>query len=233
MSGVMTLEIIILAAIAGFLFLRLRDVLGRRTGHENPSDYFGHAGSTQNGQDKNSETVIPFPGAEQADPTIRHADIAAVTDLDGSIGQTLVAAKAHETDFDAQRFIEGAKAAYEMILMGFESGDKSTLRPLLNDDVYSSFAGVIDERAENDLSVDARFVGLRSTKIEDARLNEAEKILHMDVRFDAEMIVAVRNSEGEVVDGDPTVVRRMNDLWTFERKLGDSNPGWLLIETGE
>jgi len=226
-------EIIILAAVAGFLFLRLRDVLGRRTGHENPSDYFGSAGSAANGQENGSDTVIPFPGAEQMDPAMRHADIAAVVDLEGPIGETLITAKTHEPGFDAERFVEGARAAYEMILMGFEAGDKTALRPLLGDDVYDSFESVIDERAANNLSVDARFVGLRSSKIEGARLDETTKSLQVDVRFDAEMIVAVRNAEGEVVDGDPAFVRRMNDLWTFERTLGDPNPGWLLTETGD
>jgi len=227
------IEIIILAAVAGFLFLRLRDVLGRRTGHENPSDYFGPAGSAPNGRDGAADTVIPFPGAEQMDPEMRHADIAAVVDLEGPIGETLIAAKTHEPQFDAERFVEGARAAYEMILMGFESGDKTALRPLLSNDVYDSFVRVIDERTENNLSVDARFVGLRSAEIEGARLKEDTTTLEMDVRFDAEMIVAVRNAEGEVVDGDPAFVRRMNDLWTFERKLGDPNPGWLLTETGD
>jgi len=228
----MLIEIIILVAVAGFLVLRLRDVLGRRTGHENPSDYFGPSGSATSGSESGSDTVIPFPGAEM-DPATQHADIAALVDLDGPIGETLVAAKSHEHDFNAQRFVEGSKAAYEMILMGFEAGDKSALRPLLGNDVFDSFASVIDERASNNLSVDARFVGLRSAVIEGAQLNEDSKKLEIDVRFDAEMIVAVRNAEGEVVDGDPAVVRRMNDLWTFERQLGDSNPGWLLTETGE
>lgn len=231
MSGAMV-EIIILAAVAGFLFLRLRDVLGRRTGHENPSDYFGTPGSTPPGRE-GSDTVVPFPGAEHVDPAMRHADIASVVDLDSPIGETLIAAKTHEPDFDAERFVEGARAAYEMILMGFEAGDKTALRPLLADDVYESFAEVIDERTANNLSVDARFVGLRSSKIEGARLDEAAKTLQVDVRFDAEMIVAVRNAEGEVVDGDPNFVRRMNDLWTYERQLGDPNPGWVLTETGD
>ncbi len=229
----MMIEIIILAAVAGFLVLRLRDVLGRRTGHENPSDYFGSGGSATSGHESGSDTVIPFPGAEQMDPATRHADIAALVELEGPIGETLVAAKDHEPAFDAQQFIEGAKAAYEMILMGFEAGDKTALRPLLGNDVFDSFTSVIDERATNNLSVDARFVGLRSAQIENATLIEETNKLQIDVRFDAEMIVAVRNAEGEVVDGDPTFVRRMNDLWTFERTLGDSNPGWLLVETGD
>lgn len=226
-------EIIILAAVAGFLFLRLRDVLGRRTGHENPSDYFGEPGSVPNGSNPGRDTVIPFPGAENVDPATQHADIAAVTELDGELGQTLVTAKTYEPDFNAQHFIEGARAAYEMILMGFEAGDKAALRPLVGDDVYDSFVEVIDERTANSLSVDARFVGLRSSVIEAARLDEETQTLQVDMRFDAEMIVAVRNAEGEVVDGDPSVVRRMNDMWTYQRRLGDSNPGWLLVETGD
>jgi len=227
------IEIIILAAVAGFLFLRLRDVLGKRTGHENPSDYFGEPGSVPSSPNGTRDTVVPFPGAESMDPAMQHADVAAVTELDGEIGQTLVAAKNHEPDFNAQHLVEGGRAAYEMILMGFEAGDKTALRPLLGDDVYDSFAEVIDERTANNLSVDARFVGLRSAVIEGARLNEETSIIQVDMRFDAEMIVAVRNAEGEVVDGDPAVVRRMNDLWTYERRLGDPNPGWLLVETGD
>ena len=226
-------EIIILAAVAGFLFLRLRDVLGRRTGHENPSDYFGEAGSVPSAANGSRDTVVPFPGAESMDPAMLHADVAAVTDLESELGQTLISAKALEPDFNAQHFVEGSRAAYEMILMGFEAGDKTALRPLLGDDVYDSFVEVIDDRAANNLSVDARFVGLRSAVVEGARLHEETRMMHIDMRFDAEMIVAVRNAEGEVVDGDPAVVRRMNDLWTFERRLGDPNPGWLLVETGD
>lgn len=226
-------EIIILAAIAGFLFLRLREVLGRRTGHEDPRDWAHLDAAPPDGREGAADKVIPFPGAEQPDAATLHADIASVIELDSPTGETLVKAKEYEPDFDAQRFVEGARSAYEMILMAFESGDKTTLRPLLAEDVYESFETVIDQRAEQGLSVDARFIGLRASKIEDARLFEDARQLQIDVRFDAEMIVAVRNAEGEIVDGDPTAVRRMNDLWTFQRQLGDPNPGWLLVETGD
>jgi len=226
-------EIIILAAVAGFLFLRLRDVLGRHTGHENTSDWFPSGAEASGGPDGSSEKVIPFPGPDAAELPPSHDDIAAVVDLEGPIGETLVAAKEHEPGFDAEHFVEGARAAYEMILMAFENGDKTALKPLLAADVYDSFTEVIDERTANALSVDARFIGLRSSTIKDARLEESTRHLQVDVRFDAEMIVAVRNADGDVVDGDPAVVRRMNDLWTFERQLGDPNPGWLLVETGD
>ena len=230
-------EIIVLAAVAGFLFLRLRDALGTKTGHENPEEWFGKKGAAPD--DPNSpdgtDKVVQFPGSDmQARPLPDdHSDIASVTDLESPLGKTLIAAKGIEPDFNTGRFIEGARAAYEMILMAFETGDKDTLRPLLAPDVLESFESAIDSRREQGLSVDARFIGLRSSKISDARLDEATQMLQVDTRFDAEMIVAVRDANGEIVEGDPEQVRRMNDLWTFERKLGTDDPAWTLVETGD
>ena len=231
-------EIIVLAAVAGFLFLRLRDALGTKTGHENPDDWFGKNDPASTGDPNmpdGADKVVQFPGRDtQAQPQPDdHSDIATVTDLEQPLGQTLIAAKEIEPDFNAVRFIEGARAAYEMILMAFETGDKDTLRPLLANDVMDSFESAIDSRKEQGLSVDARFIGLRSSKISDARLDEATNSLRVDVRFDAEMIVAVRDSNGEIVEGDPEMVRRMNDLWTFERTLGIDDPAWILVETGD
>jgi predicted lipid-binding transport protein (Tim44 family) len=178
---------------------------------------------------------MQFPGRDGAAQPLPddHSDVATVADLDSELGQTLVAAKQIEPDFNAIRFIEGGRAAYEMILMAYETGDKDTLRPLLAADVMDSFEGAIDSRKEQGLSVDARFIGLRSSKITGARLDETTNAMQVDVRYDAEMIVAVRNAEGEIVEGDPEVVRRMNDLWTFERTLGIDDPSWTLVETGD
>jgi len=230
-------EIIVLAAVAGFLFLRLRDALGTKTGHENPEEWFGKKDASAPGDAVNGDAgkVVQFPGQDMGAQPIAddHSDVATVADLESPLGKTLVAAKGIEPDFNALRFIEGARAAYEMILMAFETGDKETLRPLLAADVYESFEGAIDSRKEQGLSVDARFIGLRSSKISDARLDAATDTLRVDVRFDAEMIVAVRNADGEIVEGDPEMVRRMNDLWTFERTLGTDDPSWTLVETGD
>lgn len=234
-------EIIVLAAVAGFLFLRLRDALGTKTGQENPEEWFGKNGAPRRGMDPSTQeqpdTVVQFPGRDtppQAQPRPDdHSDIESITDLEGPLGQTLVAAKRIEPDFNATRFIEGARAAYEMILMAYETGDKDTLRPLLAGDVMESFEGAIDSRREQGLSVDARFIGLRSSKIVDARLDDATDIIQIGMRYDAEMIVAVRDANGEIVEGDPETVRRMNDFWTFERKLGSDDPSWVLVETGD
>ncbi len=231
----MLVEIIILAAVAGFLFLRLRDVLGRKTGHENPNDWFSSEPTTRDAGGDEADKVVQFPGRDSTAQPLPddHSDISTVASLESDVGQTFIAAKKIEPDFNAIRFIDGGRAAYEMILMGYETGDKDTLRPLLASDVMESFEGAIDDRKEKGLSVDARFIGLRSSKITGARLDETTNAMQVDIRFDAEMIVAVRNAEGEIVEGDPEVVRRMNDLWTFERTLGTNDPSWILVETGD
>lgn len=230
-------EIIVLAAVAGFLFLRLRDALGTKTGHENPEEWFGKKGapSADDGAAGEADKVVQFPGRDMAGQPVPddHSDVSTVADLESPLGQTLIAAKGIEPDFNALRFIEGARAAYEMILMAYETGDKDTLRPLLAPEVFESFESAIDSRRKQGLSVDARFIGLRSSRIVDARLDEATDTLRVDVRFDAEMIVAVRDANGEIVEGDPEMVRRMNDLWTFERTLGTDDPSWILVETGD
>lgn len=225
----MGLEILILAAVAGFLFLKLRDVLGKKTGHENPEAYFG---SARDDADAAQETVVPFPGAE-VPPGIEvtHEDVEKVVGLDTPAAQALIAAKEAEPHFDARNFVEGAKTAYEMILMSFETGDKGTLRPLLAPDVYESFEAAIDDRKAKGYSVDARFVGLRDTKIESASYAPDARALEVTVRYDAEMIVTVRDASGEIVEGDPQAIKRMRDVWTYRRAMGSNDPSWTLIET--
>jgi len=235
LCGKTMIEIIVLAAVAGFLFLRLRDALGRKTGHENPDEWFGGSSPRDGAATDPADKVVQFPGRDMESQPIPddHSDVSSVADLESPLGKTLIAAKGIEPDFNAVRFVEGSRAAYEMILMAYETGDKDTLRPLLAPDVMDSFESAIDERKEKGLSVDARFIGLRSSKIMDARLDEASDTIQIDVRFDAEMIVAVRDANGEIVEGDPEMVRRMNDLWTFERTLGTDDPSWILVETGD
>ncbi len=229
------IEIIVLAAVAGFLFLRLRDALGTKTGHENPEEWFNGKSSRGGDTPDPNDKVVQFPGQDMQSQPIPddHSDVSSVADLESPLGKTLIAAKGIEPEFNAVRFVEGSRAAYEMILMAYETGDKDTLRPLLAPDVMDSFEGAIDSRKNEGLSVDARFIGLRSSKIMDARLDDATNTIQIDVRFDAEMIVAVRDANGEIVEGDPEMVRRMNDLWTFERTLGTDDPSWVLVETGD
>ncbi len=210
-GGMVTL--LILAAVTVFLVFRLKNVLGTKTGHEKPS-----------------KSVFQPKSAEREAP----AEVAEAPELDESDPKSAVFAKMREIEpgFSPTSFANGAKGAYEMLLMAFENGEKATLQKFLSPDVYQGFAQVIDERANAGLTVDARFVGLREAEIVDARFDEEDQVAEIEMKFVGELVTVVRDKEHRVVEGDPNEIRREYDQWTFGRKMGSSDPNWLLIATG-
>ncbi|MEO1330148.1 MAG: Tim44/TimA family putative adaptor protein [Pseudomonadota bacterium] len=228
------LVLVILAIVAGFLLFRLRSVLGDRSGFDKPEKYArtDRTEQPQNGAEPDSDAgnvvTMPRRGDDQAD-----ADIFAYTEIDSPLGQQLKAIKTAEPGFDLRDFVEGSKGAYEMLLIAYETGDKSTLKTFLADEVYQAFAAAIDQRTAQKLNVDMRFVGIRSAEPVDASFNETSREAEIAVKFVAEIVMVVRNAQGEVVEGDPGAVRRIGDTWTFGRIMGGNNPNWTLIATGE
>ena len=213
-DGLLTL--LILAGITVFLVLRLKNVLGTKTGLEKkPEPVFGERPASQNTR----------PVEDRSDPE----PIAANDPFSG----TWASMRAVEPDFSPRDFAEGAKRAYEMLLMAFENGDKKTLESFLSPDVFQDFAAAIDQRADDGLTVDARFVGVREAKIVEARFDDEEQIAEIRMRFVGELVTVVRDAEHRIVEGDPNEIRRETDLWTFGRRMGAPDPNWLLIATGE
>ena len=208
--------LLVLAGVAVFLLIKLRSVLGTKTGHEQPPRAVLRDAS---------ETTDVAP-ASQPDPLEEQEE-------GGPLAEVFADMRAAEPDFAPGAFINGARQAYEMLLMAFENGDKDTLQKYLAPDVFQGFADVIDERADEGLTVDARFVGLRKAEIVDARFDPVDNVAEIDVSFIGELITVVRDSEHRVVEGDPNEVRREYDRWTFGRQLGAPDPNWLLIATGE
>ncbi len=210
-GGMVTL--LILAAVTVFLVFKLKDVLGTKTGQEKPP----LAARRQN--------------PEQAPAPV---EVVNTPPLDDNDPKSAVYAKmqAVEPDFSPTVFANGARQAYEMLLMAFENGDKATLQKFLSPDVYQGFAQVIDERADEGLTVDARFVGLRESDIVGARFDEDDQVAEIDMKFVGEIVTVVRDKEHRIVEGDPNEIRREYDQWTFGRKMGSSDPNWLLIATG-
>lgn len=205
------LTLIILAGITVFLVLRLKNVLGTRTGFE---------------QSENPESAVPQPAAARPAPPEIIAD-------DDPLAATWNEFRQVEPDFSPRNFSEGAKRAYEMLLMAFENSDRKTLETYLAPDVAESFIAAINQRAEEGLTVDARFVGVKEAKITGARFDPADNAAEIDMKFVGELITVVRDSEHRIVEGDPNEIRRETDHWTFGRKLGANDPNWLLIATGE
>ncbi|MGR3514715.1 MAG: Tim44/TimA family putative adaptor protein [Paracoccaceae bacterium] len=215
------IQLLVLAGIAVFLILRLRSVLGTREGFEKPPV---SGPSTARGNRRPEFDVIE--GGPDHDIT-DHVE-------DGSTSaKALAAMKMAEPGFQVGTFLEGSRGAYEMILMAFESGDLSEVEDFLSEDVAESFQSVIDLRAEQNLTVEANFVGVREIALKEAEFDRETSEGEVTVRFVGELTSVVKNADGEIVEGDASTIKRQKDVWTFARKMGSSNPNWQLVATGE
>lgn len=221
---------IILAAIAGFLLFRLRNILGERTGFEDPEKFVRPREASAPADD----VVTPFPGARPPhDPDQPDADVLAHADAGTPLAHGLMTIKNHEPSFRVSEFMEGARGAYEMLLTAFNNGDVETLRPLLAPDVFTAFSEAIEQRKSRGLVIEMRFVGLDAAELTDAGVNDAAGTAEISVRYAADVISATKNADGEVVEGDAAAVRRVTDVWTYSRMLGAPDPNWTLTATGE
>lgn len=215
------IQLLVLAGIAVFLILRLRSVLGTREGFEKPPI----SGPAGNRTSRRPEFDVIEGGPDH--------DITDHVEDGSSSAKALAAMKMAEPGFQVGTFLEGSRAAYEMILMAFESGDLSPVNDFLSSEVAESFQSVIDMRAEQKLTVDASFVGVREVVLKEAEFDRETSEGEVTVRFVGELTSVVKNANGDVVEGDPTEIKRQKDVWTFARIMGSDNPNWQLVATGE
>lgn len=239
MSETFDIYTLLFLVLAVVIFLRLKNVLGRRTGSERPPyDPYSAREAQQNsdntpGQDK--VITLPTaskthqsqePGRSMEDIEERIKDVAP----EGSpLSERLLTIARSDPTFDPAQFIKGAKTAYEMIVMAFAEGNKRALRPMLNRDVYDRFTAVISDRESKGDIVDSSFVGIDNTSIIDAELKN--RTAQITVKFVSELITAVRNRKGDVIEGDPKKIREVTDIWTFAREIASRDPNWQLIAT--
>ncbi|RKT32306.1 putative lipid-binding transport protein (Tim44 family) [Roseovarius halotolerans] len=215
------LQLLVLAGIAIFLILRLKSVLGTRDGFEGPPRSQQAPGAPQ--RRDSFEVIDGGPDYDIIDNVAEDSDSA----------KALAEMKRVEPAFNVTEFLQGARGAYEMILLAFERGKLDDVAPFLDEDVYEAFAQVLDAREEQGLSVEAEFLGMRETKLTEATFGQDDFRAAITVRFVAEMTSVVRDSNGEVVEGDPRQPKRQKDIWTFERVMGSDDPNWRLVATGE
>ena len=214
------IQLLVLAGIAVFLILRLRSVLGTRDGYEKPPV---SVPSERRRSDRPDFEVIE--GGPDRD-IVDHVP-------DGSeSARALAAMKLAEPGFGVGDFLEGARGAYEMILMAFEHGDLSDVQQILAPDVAEAFQQVIDARREQGLTVEASFVGLRELTLKEATFDRETRRGEMTVRYVGELNSVVKDAEGRIVEGDPNEIKRQKDIWTFARTMGSDDPNWQLVATG-
>lgn len=217
LMGSQMVQLIVLAGVALFLVLRLRGALGTRDGFEEKP-------KAATPEKSRKFDVIDGGGVDH--------DIADYADVDSDTGKALAAIKRAEPGFSVNDFMRGSRQAYEMILMAFENGDLEFLEQYLAPDVYESFASVIRGRADRGLTVEAQFGGVGELKLRDAQFDEENREAEITVKFVGELTSVVRDSDGNVVEGDANAVNRQTDIWTFARLVGGDNPNWLLVGTG-
>lgn len=219
-DGFAYLDILFFAMVAAFIAYRLRSVLGRKTGHERPRVDPISQRSAQRGNDN----VVPMP--ERAPPA---ADAPAGAPETPEMAG-VAAIKRADPRFDLDNFLQGARAAFAMIVEAFAKGDKAALRPLLADEVFAQFAGAIDAREQAGRAMSTELVATRSAELVEAGMVDSKA--RVTVRFTSEQINLVRDGAGEVVEGDPRQIDTVIDLWTFERDTRSRDPNWQLVETG-
>lgn len=233
-------DIILIGLVAVFLILRLRSVLGKRTGNERPParDPFsppappsqsrvGDASAGPAGKDN----VLPLPNGNVAPrpslSTTGPGGIRATVLPAATAG--IAAIRAADPAFDPIGFSAGARAAFNTIVEAFAKADTPALRPLLDDATYASFEGAIRGRSERKEKAETTLIGFEASDIAAAELRGSDAIV--TVRFVSEQINVLRDAEGQIIDGNPNEVQKVVDLWTFRRDTKSSDPNWLLIKT--
>jgi len=190
------LDIILLAMLAGFIVLRLRNILGRKTGYQKKpiSKY--------------------FPKGLEVMKDIENNEAIKTGNIDENV-------KKH--------FLKGAEIAYEQIITSFAKGDKKSLKPLLEKEMFNRFSEVIDERKIKQLKSETTFIGFKSTKI--LEFKKIENIYKVTVNFVSEIITCVKDKNNQIIEGNPDTIKTVNDVWRFAKNMWSQDPTWYLVDT--
>jgi predicted lipid-binding transport protein (Tim44 family) len=201
--------LIIFIAIAGFVLYRLFMVLGTRTGEERPREVEGlqRAARREPAEQPAASNRGPAPASAAAAPL-----------------------QAADPEFDEAAFLNGAKAAYEMIVEAFAEGDLKSIRRYMSASVYEAFRGALAERESARRSFELKFVGIDRASIRSAIVEGDEMIAEVD--FTSNQVRVTRDEQGAIVDGDPNRIDLVRDVWTFSRPVRSSDPNWTLVATG-
>jgi predicted lipid-binding transport protein (Tim44 family) len=216
-----TIQLLVLAVIAVFLILKLKNVLGTREGFEKPPVQMPDRNDYKSNQPK-FEVIEGGPDRDITDHVAADSDAAAA----------LAAMKGADPSFNVSEFLQGARGAYEMILIAFERGEMDKIKPFLSDDVFGAFSGVVQDREKQGLTIETTFIGVKETTLTEAEFNKATGLGEVSVRFIGELTSVVRDKAGDIIEGKPNEVKRQKDTWTFARTMGTDDLNWTLVATG-
>lgn len=212
------IQLLVLAGIAVFLILRLKNVLGTREGFEQPPI------PKQPSERSNQPNLEVIEGGPDLDITDH-------VDEDSDAAKALAEMKRIEPSFNVADFLQGARGAYEMIVMGYENGNLAEIQPFLSEEIYESFVDGVAAREDQGLTIEAEFIGVRELKLMDATFDDDTGEAELTIRYVAELTSAVRDQGGDIIEGSLTEVKRQKDTWAFARTMGADDPNWLLVST--
>ena len=218
-------QIIILAAVAFFLFWRLRSVLGSRQGFEKLNKNVDKKTKSSKINSNIDDKIIDIKS------TNIDEEIADYVDENSEQFKTLSELKKVEDGWQVSHFVSGAKLAYEEILMAFENGDLSKIKKLSSKDVFTAFKEVIDDRNQKGLQVEAIFGGVRDIRIKDVKLNKKNLEANITMVFQCDITYSIKDKNDKIIEGGPDKVKKQKDVWTFSRKMNSDIPNWYLTKT--
>jgi predicted lipid-binding transport protein (Tim44 family) len=234
MQDVFDIYTIIFLALAVFIFLRLRSVLGQRTGRERPP--YDPYSARDAVRPSTNDNVVALPGRgsveapqkpiETVEPSERWKGIA---EPGSTVAAGLDAIAREDPGFDAKHFVAGCRAAYEMIVTAYAEGDRRNLKNLLSKDVYDGFDAAIRERETKGETSETRFVSIDKSEITGA--DQRGRNAQITVRFVSQLVSLTRDRSGAVIDGSPDKVTDVTDVWTFARDVSSRDPNWKLVAT--
>lgn len=236
MNGFLDIYTIVFLVLAVIVFLRLRNVLGRRTGHERPpfDPYTRTRPDSPNAETpaNRGDKVVPLPqksAPAAGEKPIRADRWKAHARAGSALARHFDSFAELDRQFDPGRFLDGAKLAYEMIVTAFAAGDRKALQPLLSPEVYDGFLEAIAERESHGQSIETTFIGIDKAEFVDAGLKGT--LAQITVRFVSKLISATRDRAGKIIEGDDKAIHDVTDIWTFARDLSSADPNWKLIAT--
>ena len=223
-SDFITLFFLVAAVL---IFFQLRSVLGRRTGNEKPPfDPFSAREAAKAPADDNKVVTLPKRGETEEN---RFAAVDAIAAPGSALNDSLRQLVETDPSFQPKEFLNGARMAYEMIVMAFADGDRNTLKNLLSKEVYDGFDAAISEREKRGEVVKSTFVGIEKIDFTQAAVRGSEE--QVTLRILSQLISATYDKDGKLVDGDAENVSEVDDIWTFSRDIRSRDPNWKLIAT--
>jgi len=231
------IDIIFFAMIAIFLILRLRGVLGKRGRDHNSGflDLFKQDNNLIETDSENKTNNVVKLSEEILDEkpnVVSEGEDDKFNDSSNNknlMSTRISQVQKYDATFDEEDFLVGAHVAFEIILTAFASADMDELKPLVSDEVYGNFAKAIQDREQAGHVMEDTLVGINKSEMVEAYMEDDNAFI--TIKFVSEQVNAIRDENGDVVEGDANVILTVTDFWTFARDTTVVDPNWLLVAT--